>query len=316
MIHNIDYTLTVDSVEIDVVSISYSNAYKTPISKINFETNSATIDWLGKAVTLSLTNESDVRQVFSGFVDDVGETRFPDVFEVTCSNILQRARNHWLITNSLDTFWTRSNIAAETLVGDLLAEAGLTNYSGDTSLFTFGTNGDVEFQLLSVMDAIDQINNILAYSIYMDGATIRWSQKFPTPEGSPTITLDKFIAISKTVGTKNLRNKVVVFGKNGIYAEASEVSPYLPTDFYQTAIVSSELIDSQSMANSSVDYNLELYNKLGQELRIDIEGNPNLKVMDTIHITHSPLDIDDDWFVYSVNHTFEETFTTTAILRI
>ena len=314
-IHTIAYDLEVDSTPIEVVSLTYSDGFKVPISKVRFETDEASVDWLGKDVTLSLTNEDDTEEVFVGYVDDVNQSDFINQYEVTCSNILSRARNHWLVTNSLETFWERSGIQAEDLVEDLLNEAGITDYEGQTSMFTFGTQGPVQFQLLSVMDAIDQLNNILAYSIYMDGSTVKWYQKFPTPGDVASQTLSSFIRIAETIETRNLRNKVVVFGKNGIYAEASAVSPYLPTDFYQTAIVSSELIDTKSMASSSADYNLTLYNKLGRQLRVDIEGNPSLKVMDTVHVTHTPLGIDEKWFVYSINHEFGTTFTTTATLR-
>lgn len=316
MIHTIDYSLTVDGNAIEVTEIGFSDGYKTPVAKLSFQTDDAGVSWLGKEVVCSLTNESNTREIFTGYVEDVNHSRFPEVFEVSCGNILLKARNHWIIQDNIESFWERSNIAAYTLIHDLLAEAGITDYSGDVLGFTFGTSSPVQFNLLAVMDAIDQINNILATTIYMDGSTVRWAQIFPTPSGSPVLTLTEFINISKTVQTRNLRNKVVVFGKDGIHAEASVSSPYLPDGFYQSAIVSSELIDSQSMADASVDYNLELYNKLGQELRIDIEGNPSLKVMDTVHVTHAPLGLDEDWFVYSVAHNYGEVFTTTAMLRI
>lgn len=315
MIHNIDYSVTVDAASKDITELTYANSFRVPISKVSFETDTASIDWLGKDVTASLTNEGDVRQIFSGYVNDVNFTRFPDVYEVSCGNILTRARNHWIVSNALDEYWERSNISAADLVRDLLAEAGITNYSGEALAFTFGTKHNVEFNLLSIMDAIDQINNILATTIYMDGATVKWGQIFPVPEGAASLTLDKFVSISRTTETRNLRNKVVVFGKGDIYAEASVVSPHLPANFYQTAIVSSQLIDTQDMADQSVAYNLELYNKLGESLRVDIEGVPGLKVMDTVRVVHSPMGIDENWFVYSVNHTYGETFTTTATLR-
>lgn len=315
MIRDISYSVTVDSNSKDVIAVEYNDGFKTPITKLQFETPDASIDWLGKSVAVSLTRNALSEEVFTGYVENVAYSRMPATYEITCSNELIKARNHWLVMGDIDSFWTRENIAAETLIGDLLAEAGLTNYNGDISSFTFGTNGPVEFNLLSVMDAIDQLNNILAYSIYMDGSTVRWSQTFPVPSGSPSYTYTEFISIIRTVETKNLRNKVVAFGKDGIYAEASASSPYLPSGFYQTAIVSSQLIDTQSMANSAVNYNLQLYNKLGQELRVDIEGDPRVKVRDTVHITYSPLGIDEDWFVYAVKQSFGETYTTALTLR-
>jgi hypothetical protein len=314
-VHAISYTVTVDGSSINIKSLSFSDGYKTPVTKLQFETDTASILWLGKQVIASLTVGAISGQIFTGYVDDVSYTRFPGVYEVTASNELRLAKEHWLVPASLDNPWSRSNIAAENLVRDLLAEAGLTNYSGITSGFTFGTSYPAEFSIMSVLDAIEQINTILAYTLYENNATIYWRQIFPVPSGTASFTFTNFISINKTSGTENLRNKVVVFGKDGIRAESSAVSPYLPSGFYQTAIVSSELIDSQSMADQSASYNLQLYNKLTEQLKIDIEGEPRVKARDTVHITYAPLSIDEDWFVYSLQHTFDETFTTSLILR-
>ena len=311
----IDTTVVVDSTTVKVSGLQFSDGYKNPISKLSFDCDTASSAWLGKPITATLHIGAVNALVFTGFVDEVVYSRFVDSYDVTCSNVLRLAQEHWLVPDSLESPWSKSNIAAEDLVEDLLAEAGIIDYVGNTSLFTFGTQSPAEFMLMSILDAIDQINNILAYTLYVDGSTVYWDQIFPVPSGSPVKTLDKFIQIDHSVSTKNLRNKVVVFGKNGIKEEASAVSPYLPTDFYQTAIVSSELIDTSSMASQSAAYNLQLYNKLTEQVRVDIEGDPTLKVNDTVHVTHAPLSIDSDWFVYSLNHDFGNIFTTTMVLR-
>ena len=314
-IRDISYNITVDGNSKNVSTASFSDAYKTPIAKFQFETNTASIDWLGKAVTASLAVGALDESVFAGFVDDVSYTRLPGTYAVTASNNLRLAKEHWLVPSDLESPWSRSNIAAEDLVQALLSEAGISDYSGASSGFTFGTSSPAEFSLVSVLDAIEQINNILVYSIYMIGSTTYWQRVLPVPSGAPSSTLTDFISISRVTGTDNLRNKIVVFGKDGIKAEASAVSPYLPAGFYQTAIVSSALIDSQSMAQQSADYNLILYNKLTEQLKVDIEGDPRINVRDTVRITYSPLSIDEDWFVYSLQHSFDDTFTTSMVLR-
>lgn len=311
----IDYDVTVDSSPVKIAGLQFSDGFKNPISKLSFDCDDGASTWLGKPVTATLHIGAVNELIFTGYVDEVVYSRFVDSYEVTCSNVLRLAKEHWIVPNNLESPWSRSNISAENLVRDLLAEAGLTNYSGATSSFTFGTQSPAEFMLMSVMDAIDQINNILAYTIYVEGSTVYWDQIFPVPSGTPVKTLDKFIQIDHVVSTKNLRNKVVVFGKNGIREEASAVSPHLPSGFYQTAIVSSELIDTSSMASQSAAYNLQLYNKLTEQVRVDIEGDPTLKVNDTVRITHAPLGIDSDWFIYSLNHDFSNVFTTTLVLR-
>ena len=314
-IRNITYLVTVDGDSVDIVSCEVSSSFKTFVSKASFTVYSANSSWLGKEVEISLGYNGSNTKIFEGYVDDVAYTRLPGTYEITCSDILRLAEKHYIVTDSLEEPWSRENITAEDLVGDLLEEAGITSYDGYTSHFTFGVDGKVEFNITAVSDAISQICNILATNVYAVNGTAYFRQTMPVPTGSPSKTITDYIQADYTYGTEQLRNKVVVFGKKDIYAEASESSPYLPTGFYQTAIVSSELIDSQSMADSSADYNLELYNKLTEELKLDIEGDPSIFVRDTIHVTNATIDMDDDWFVYSVKHSMDDTFTTSLYLR-
>lgn len=316
MIRELDYLVTVNGLTQEIEGASVDMGYRSSVSTASFTVNSASTDWLGDPVSIYLGYDGNPVQVFQGYINDISWSRMPGTYEISCGDILQRAEKHFIVTNNLDSPWSRRNIAAEDLVGDLLEEAGITNYQGETSGFTFGVSSAVEFNVVSVLDAIGQLNHILFYVIYADfTGKVWWKRVPPEPSGTPVKTLDKFISLSYTYGTKDLRNKVVVFGKTGINAEASASSPYLPADFYQTAIVSSALIDQQSMADSAASYNLDKYNKLTEELKVEIEGDPSLQVRDTVHITDSRTGLDNDWFVYSVKHSFDEVFTTSLYLR-
>lgn len=307
------YDITVDSSPVGVIDVDFTDAYKTPVTKCTFTTNADVSGWLGKTASISIGLNS-ATHIFSGTIGEIGYTRLPGVSSVVVSNILDRAQKHYIVTSSLEEPWTRNNISAQDLVRDLLQLAGITNYVGWTSSFTFGVTSPVEFNLLSSLDAITQINNILATNIYAIGDTVYWDQIQPVP-GTSVKTYSSFVSVNYTYGTTDLRNKVVVFGKPPIYAEASAESPHLPPGFYQTAIVSSELINEQSMADQSVVYNLNLYNKLTEELRVEIEGDPTINVRDTVTIANTGIGADGDWFVYSVKHAFAETFLTTLFLR-
>jgi hypothetical protein len=218
----------------------------------------------------------------------------------------------------LENPWSRSNISAENLVGDLLGEAGITTYSGDTSNFTFGVSNPVEFQIISSWDAIEQICNIIAWRCYAKNGTAYFQNLQPEPSGSPvknlrTGNIGHIEHIDYDTSTDDLRNRVVVFGRDGIYAEDSAVSPYLPSGFYKTAIVSSELIDSQSMADDAASYNLALYNRLTESCRVDILGDYSLRARDTINISESFTTVSGDWFIYSCTHRMDEDGYTTSL---
>lgn len=314
MIRSLDYSITVGGSEVPVISAEFSDNFKTQISKASFVTTAADSSWFGDKVHMALGYDGGVTQLFTGWVDEITYTRMPGTYQVTCSNVLKLAQSHYIIGASPDEPWTRQNIQAEDLVRDLLSEAGISNYVGSASGFTFGTRWPVEFNLLSAMDAINQLCTIIAYSVYVIDETVYFARVWPTP-GTPTCTVNRVVSATLNENTRDLRNKVVVFGAPGIRAETSVESPYLPTGFYQTSIVSSELIDTQSMADQAAAYNLQLYNKLNREMKITIEGNPDIKCRDTVHVELSALSMDEDWFVYGVGHNFADTYTTDLILR-
>jgi len=273
---------------------------------------------LNDHITATAGYEGDTASIFDGYIDEINSTRRPGLYEITARDILKRAIEHWIVTTNLDEPWSRSNISAEDLVGALLNEAGITSYSGDASSFTFGVSHPAEFQLVSAWDAIERICTILAWRCYARDGTVYFKNLQPTPSGSPVAYLrvgdaGEITSINHEESTENLRNKVVVFGREGIYAEASQSSPYLPAGFYKTAIVSSDLIDTQSMAQAAADYNLALYNRLTEVVRVDIEGDAGIRARDTINVMEPFTGVKGNWFVYSCVHRVDENGFTTQL---
>lgn len=300
-----------------ITGIEISETYKQPCARARLECEDLGSFGLNDYITLDIGFTTSHSVAFKGYIDTITTTRRPGLYEITARDILKRAIEHWIVTTDLENPWSRSNISAEALVRDLLAEAGITTYVGSVSNFTFGVSSPAEFQLISSWDAVEKINNILAWTCYAEDGTVYFNNTQPTP-GTPSFTLtvgddQEIEQINYDISTENLRNKVVVFGKDGIYAEASAVSPYLPSGFYKTAIVSSELIDSQSMADDAADYNLALYNRLTETLKLDIEGNASIRARDTVTVTEPFTGVNSDWFVYSVQHRVDESGFVTSL---
>jgi len=319
MIRNLYSDVTVGGTSLDALSIDVSEGYKQTCARCSIEVEDIKDVGLNDEISLDLGYDTDHSEIFTGFVDEISHTRTPDTYVIEGRDTLKLAIEYWLVTTDIDNPWSRSNIAAEDLVYALLDEAQVfsyATYSGDTTGFTFGTQNDAEFNLMSVWDAVRTINHILAYHCYEKNDVIYFTRVFPEPAGSRTS--DNHIIQSGNSGnltfieyaysTDNLRNKVVVFGRDGIYAEDSAASPHLPSTpetFYKTAIVSSELIDTQSMADDSATYNLNLYNRLTEFSRIDVEGNPHVRAYDTVEVTESLTEMSNElWFVYSATHTW------------
>ena len=304
----------------DVQSIEIDEGYKQASARFKIETRSVGTFGLNDQIIIDIGYDGDHAALMYGYIDSITATDRPGTYEVVGRDIIKKAIDHFIVSTDLENPWSRRNISAENLVRDLLSEASITDYSGDASSFTFGVNYPAEFQLISSWDAIERICNIIAWRCYAKGDTVYFKNLQPVPVGATAITLQagtsgNISTISYEYSTDNLRNKVVVFGRDGIYAEDSAVSPYLPTDFYKTAIVSSELIDTQSMADDSATYNLALYNKLTEVVKVDVEGNPSLRARDTIECIESFTGVSGDWFVYSVSHRIgNDGYTTTAHL--
>lgn len=302
----------------DVISVEVNEAYKQPCARFRMEVYDYGSFTLNDYITIDMGFDGSTGEIFQGFIDSIGSTRRPGVYEITGRDVLKRAIDHFIVTTDLENPWSRSNISAESLVRDLLAEAGITGYSGDTSNFTFGVQGPAEFQIVSSWDAVERICMIIAWRCYARDGTVYFQNLQPEPSGAATKNLrvgesGNITNIKYEFSTDNLRNKIVVFGKEGIYAEASASSPYLPAGFYKTAIVSSELIDLQSMADDAADYNLALYNRLTEVASCDLIGMYDVRARDTINIREHFTGITGNWFVYSATHRLDQNGYTTQL---
>ncbi len=318
MTRNLYQDVVVGTDTLSPTSVQVAEGYKQTCGRCSIEVEDIKNVGLNDEISIDMGYATDHAQMFTGFVDEITYQREPGTYMIEGRDALKLAIEYWLVTTNIDNPWSRSNIAAETLVYDLLNEAQVfayATYSGDTSNYTFGTQSPAEFNLMSSWDAVRTILHIIAYNCYEKNGVVYFTRVFPEPAASRTSSEHivqsgeggNLVFIEYTYNTDNLRNKVVVFGKDGIYAEASSASPYLPSTpntFYKTAIVSSELIETQSMADSSANYNLSLYNRLTEFSRIDVEGNPHVRAYDTVEVTEPLTEMNSElWFVYSADHT-------------
>ncbi len=301
--------VTIGGNSVDIKQVEVSEGYKQTTATFNVELEDAAGLEVNDEVEIDIGYTDSHGVIFEGYVDNIQYNRLPGTYTLTGRDILKLAQEHYIVSTDLENPWSRNNISAEDLVEDLLAEASITSYSGAATGFTFGVQNDAEFNLMASWDAISTICRILAYNCWAENGVVYFDRVFPIPDvsASQAFTVGdsgNIIVIEYGYSTDNLRNKVVVFGLLPIYAEASIASPYLPDGFYKTAIVSSELIDSQSMADDSAAYNLDLYNKLTESARIDAPGIYTVRCRDTISITEPFTGMDEDlWFVYSITHT-------------
>lgn len=229
-------------------------------------------------------------RTFFGYADRVNHSAFPNELDIECSDALKKARETWLDDGGVSF----SNTQAEDAVRQLMALAGLSVNAG-VSHFPIGDLHPSEFKLVSVLDACNQIAALLGWAIWAttDG-TVVFDYKKPLPgvtpfwtyrdASSPSATDGNIIGkFRHTIEDDSLRNRAVVIGNATLRAEASAGSPYVPSPpTYRTEILSSELIDTQPMANAMAARLLADTNHLWESCEFDIPGNPLLKIGTTV----------------------------------
>lgn len=292
------------------ISIDIVEGFKNISTSCEITCVSTTLG-LGDDISIDMGYVGDHGVIFTGIVKKINKAAPDNSIKLSCFDTLVKASDYFMASEDPNEPFSRTNIDAADLVGDLLALASITNYTPVTTNFTFT---EPEFNLVSVADAIGQINAILAYHIWSDeNGQIFFQDRRPyvMVGDTPILTFitgnsGSIITNEYTRSDDDLRNKVVVYGQDPILASAQTSSPYLPVGFYKTAVIASPLITTQSMAQDSADFNLELYNRLTRTVSCEALGDYRLHARDIVTITEAHTGVSGDWFVYSLSHSFND----------
>lgn len=307
----------------NIISVSYTDSHVAPTSTVTVVAGSTSLD-IGDSVTVNIGYVGDYFRVLTGFVKNIEHSEPEEKYTITMSNVMARAIDFFIASSDPENPFSRRNITAEDLIQDLLELSGLTSFSMASTSFTFAINNPVEVNLVGCYDYCKFLANIIAYTLYADNdGVVHLINRRPYPVGAEpadytiTVTGDQIIENSYEKSDHDIRNKVIVYGTAGIHATASASSPYLPGGFYRTVVVSAPgVIDSQSMADQSADYNLELLNRLTQKVTITMVGQTGIVPRTIANVTISDLGITGKWYVYSVSHDWSKSgYTTTMELR-
>jgi hypothetical protein len=302
----------------NVLSVNVSSSHSAQSTIATVEAITTSLD-IGDTVEISVGYVGNISKVFSGYVKYI-ELKEPSLtYMITCSDVLVRAMDFFIASSDPNTPFTRQNITAEDLVGDVLELAGITDYEGDATSFTFAMTIPIEINLTSAYDYARFIADIIAFNLYADtDGTVHLERRLPyvvpgdVSVGS--ITDVDIISISHNTSDKDLRNRVVVYGSSGVFAEASEESPYLPTGFYKSVVVAApQVFDNVGMAQQAADYNLALLNRLTETASISLVGNPLYFARQVVTITSAGTDVTGDWYVYAVTHSANSSGYYTSI---
>jgi hypothetical protein len=313
---------------INSISINTSYSNSSGVAVVNCDVCALSLNNL---VTIDLGYEDEHAVIFSGRVKDINRSRSDMNITLTIKDKLVDASDYFLVADNPEEPWSRQNMKAEDLVGDLLGEAGITNYVGDVPLeFIYGVSVPATFNLMSVMDACTQISSILAWHIFCESDVVyfmdikpyyrsaadkllEYGYSAPADVISHRFCNDTTISgydvkatiksLEHQASDENIRNKVTVYGRENLHVSASSPSPYLPDGFYKTAVIASPLIDSTEMAESAARFNLGLYNRLTESCQLDVLGDPSIRARQFCEVSDTITSTSGYWFINACTHT-------------
>lgn len=307
----------------NIIAVSYSDSHVAPTSSATIVAESTSLD-IGDSINVYIGYVGDNFKVLTGYVKNIEYSEPERKYTINAANVLIRAVDYYIASEDPNSPFSRRNISAEDLIGDLLALAGITNYNPEATSFTFAINNPVEVNLTGCYDYCKFLANIIAYTLYADNdGQVHLINRRPYPVGDEAAdytihsTDGDILQDTYEYSDHDIRNKVIVYGSEGISAVASASSPYLPNGFYRTVVVAAPgVIDSQSMADQSADYNLELLNRLTQKVTIVLAGRTGIVPRTIADLDLPDIGVTGKWYVYTVTHDWSKAgYTTTLELR-
>ncbi|NIQ88607.1 MAG: hypothetical protein GWN93_05825 [Deltaproteobacteria bacterium] len=307
-----------------IVSVNVDEDFSQPTRSGLVECDSTTLD-LGDYVEVDIGYVGNHDIVLKGYVMQIESSRSGEgkTKSIRIRDQLWRAMAYFIASSDPDDPLEYNNIAAESLVAAMLELAGITTYSLSSPGFTFAPEEPLEVQLMSSWDMIAKVCQLLAWHCYDDDGTVKFTDRKPYPVGgdSPVHTFvtgasGEIVSISPlSKSSDKIRNRVVVYGPEGVHAEASASSPFLPSGFYKAEVISApNLIDTTAQAQDIADYNLDLLNRLELTLNMTVVGVPGLRARDIVTVTESETGVSGDWLAYSLRHEFSDKYTQTMTL--
>jgi len=304
----------------DIISVTYTDSFKAATSTCEVAAVTSSLS-IGDSVTVYIGYTGDNFKCITGYVKNIEYKEPERYYTISIANALIRALDYFIASADPENPFSRQNISAEDLVEDLLNLSGLTNFVSDTTNFTFAINNPVEVNLTGCYDYCHFLASIIAFTLYADNnGQVHLEDRRPYPVGSEpadytwNVSGGTFIDATYGISDKDIRNKVIVYGSEGIHAEASAVSPYLPSGYYRTVVVAAAgVIDSQSMAQQAANYNLDLLNRLTESVNITMIGTTGIAPRTIATITIPDLGVSGKWFVHGVEHKWDKTGYITTV---
>ncbi len=303
-----------------IISVKKTSSHTSASAVLVVEAEDINIG-LGDSITADIGYTTSFNTIFTGYVKVIERNSRTGLYTISAHDEMVRAVDFFMAANKPDNSFKRKNIQAEFLVKALLKEAGITNYAFQATNFTFATKQPLEINLVGVYDFCKQIANILVWHLWADNnGKVHFKERRPHIVSGDSIdhTITDVTTLSATEITsdRDLRNRVVVYGRDGVSAVSKASSPYLPSGFFKSVVLATDLIDQYKYAKKATNFNLNLLNRLGETVSLKIEGDSSIDARDIIKLENTILGISRKYYAYGVDHNWsKEGYTTDLVIR-
>jgi len=296
-----------------IKSITFRESFSQAAATAEVECTAHTLA-VGSTSTVHLGISGDEADfISSGIVKEIKIRRPSRDYLITVYDPLVKAVDYFIASDDPLVPFMANNVSAETLVQNLLSLAGLTAYASDATGFTFGVPSPKPINLVSVWDAVESIARIVGFIVYADSAgTIQFRQRKPYIVGGDVSSFSFGVGDTGSItdidyvqSDEKLRNRVVVYGAPGIAATASAASGFLPAGFFKSILISHELIDVQSQAQSAADLNLTMFNRLTETVNLTVLGRTATRARSIVVVVEpfTGLSASTLWVVFATQHS-------------
>jgi len=248
--------------------------------------------------------ENDTK-VFTGYTQNTAQARLPISFSLSCSDVLVRAQDTWVIDQNVSNGETVAH-----WVGVFLDKSGITNRSLSSDQNVYPGFG---WQYVTAMEAIVSTLKMTKYQIYADRNGKVWLTS--TQRGtSADATISEYIEYERTRDDSWIRNRAIVIGHGDNVADKTLSNDYIPGET-RAVVVATGAIYNAATAWKIVDDMLEEFARPMDVKRVTVPGDPDFEIGQTIRLIDSWSGYNELCLITSVISTYNaQQYTTELIL--
>lgn len=308
-----------------VVGIRVSKSFDSPVPVCTLDLNRVPT-WItrGMGVTVDVGYNGLTQRIFTGFVQS--RERGVGAGTINCMGRLWSAfRTVQIGSRSVD------GVTVSSAIGTILDYVGITdNRSLTVPSFTLGTASSPTLERMPASQMLQMLMDIDGCRIYETGSgqvVVAVITEAPAPTSFKTYTSNdnttaRVLEASDREDPEYYRNRVIVTGatvtegtapdetSRTITATATNtnsalVQPSLPSGTYVDAEYNNHLIDTDAKAAEVALRLLTKFARIPRQIQIEIAGDPELELGQTLTFIMPELDLNDRGFISGIEHVID-----------